>query len=284
MRKPYRTVLTIAGSDGSGGAGIQADIKTAAALECYGLSVITAVTSQNTSGVKAIQLLSEQCIREQFRAIIADIKIDAVKIGMLGSAGIIKTVATLLRELDGETPIILDTVLGSSGGTTLLPVEAIPVMMEELFPLAALITPNLPETAILLGMKQPPATSDSIEKAALSLLETGAASVLIKGGHGQGEECRDCLLYNNTFYWFSSKKVITGNTHGTGCTLSSAIAAYLARGESMASSVEKGKAYTVEALRAGAAYRLGEGSGPLHHCYRLWHQDGQTPRGERPIE
>jgi hydroxymethylpyrimidine/phosphomethylpyrimidine kinase len=270
MRKPYRTVLTIAGSDGSGGAGIQADIKTAAALECYGLSVITAITAQNTTGVKEILHLSEQCITEQFRAITTDIRIDAVKIGMLGSSGIIKAVAGLLRELEGDPPVILDTVLGSSGGTILLPSEAIPVMQEELFPLAALITPNLPETSILTGMKQPPSTTEAIEAAALKLQKTGASSVLIKGGHGKDSECRDCLLYNDRFFWFSSKKIMTGNTHGTGCTLSSAIAAFMARGECMEDAVEKAKSYTVEALQAGAAYRLGEGSGPLHHCYRLW--------------
>ena len=273
MRKAYRTVLTIAGSDGSGGAGIQADIKTFAALECYGLSVITAITAQNTRGVNRIYPMDEECIRDQFRSIISDIAIDAVKIGMLGSAGTIKTVAALieeLRELQGDPPIIIDNVLASSGGIALLPPEAIPLMKERLFPLASLITPNLPETALLTGMKEPPATQEAIEMAAWQLLETGAAAVLIKGGHGAGEECRDCLLYENRFFWFSSKKIMTGNPHGTGCTLSSAIAAFMARGESTDSAVAKAKEYLNEALQAGAAFHLGNGSGPLHHFYHFW--------------
>lgn len=265
----YVTVLTIAGSDGSGGAGVQADIKTIGALGGYALSVITAVTAQNTTGVKAIYPLGKQCISEQFRAIADDIRIDAVKIGMLGNSAVIKCVAGLLRELKNNPPVILDTVLRSSGGTTLLPLEALSVLKGELFPLAALITPNLPETAILTGMKQQPATDEAIEAAASLLHEAGAASVLVKGGHAEGEECRDCLLCNDRFIWFSSKKIETLNTHGTGCTLSSAIAAFMARGEKMESAVEKAKKYTVEALKAGACCQLGKGSGPLDHNFRL---------------
>ncbi len=270
MTKNYTTVLTIAGSDGSGGAGIQADIKTFAALECYGLSVITALTAQNTMGVLEVYPLDEKCIISQFRALSSDISIDAVKIGMLASAEIIRAVSLLLRELKGNPPIILDTILGSSGGRTLLSPEAIPVMKKELFPLAALITPNLPETALLTGMKLPPATREAIEDAAGILLESGAASVLVKGGHGEGDECSDCLLSENRFFWFHSKKIMSGNTHGTGCTLSSAIAAFMARGESTKSAVEKAKSYITEAIEAGAAFRLGHGNGPLHHCYRVW--------------
>ncbi len=268
--KKYTTVLTIAGSDGSGGAGIQADIKTFAALECFGLSVITALTAQNTTEVSSVYPLDDKCITGQFRSISADIAIDAVKIGMLGSISAIKTVSSLLRELKGNPPVILDTVLASSGGTALLPAEAIPLLKEELFPLASLITPNLPESALLTGMKHAPATPEEIEETAAKLLETGTASVLIKGGHGDSEECRDCLLYENQFFWFSSKKIMTGNTHGTGCTLSSAIAAFIARGETTDSAVGKAKAYIDEALEAGAAYRSGHGNGPLHHFYRFW--------------
>jgi len=270
MRKTYTTVLTIAGSDGSGGAGIQADIKTFAALECYGLSVITACTAQNTAGVRAVFPSSGKSVREQFRAISSDISIDAVKIGMLGSSAIIKVVSALLGELKGDPPVILDTVLGSSGGVLLLPSEAIPILKKELFPLASLITPNLPETAILAGLKKPPETPDAVEEAAARLLETGAGSVLVKGGHSKGGSCCDCLLYDNRFFWFSSKKIMTVNTHGTGCTLSSAIAAFMAKGESVDAAVGKAKAYIDEALRAGTAYRLGNGSGPLHHFHRLW--------------
>lgn len=270
MKTSYTTVLTIAGSDSSGGAGIQADIKTFAALECYGLSVITALTAQNSKGVNAIYPLDERCIREQFRSISTDISITAVKIGMLGSTAAVKTVAALLRELKGNPPIILDTVLASTAGMALLPVEAIPFLKGELFPLTSLITPNLPECALLTGMNYPPVTPEAIEESASKLLETGTASVLVKGGHGEGEECLDCLLYNNRYLWFSSKKIITGNTHGTGCTLSSAIAAFMARGERTDSAVAKAKVYINEALQAGAAYRFGHGHGPLHHFYRFW--------------
>jgi len=269
MRKNYVTVLTIAGSDGSGGAGIQADIKTVGSLDCYGLSVITAVTAQNTIGVREILLLPEQSVCEQFRAITDDISIDAVKIGMLGNSAIIRAVSGLLRELDNNPPVILDTVFGSSGGATLLPPEAIAVMKEELFPLASLITPNLPETAMLVGMELPPANKESIEAAAWMLHEAGADSVLIKGGHAEGNECRDCLLHKERFFWFSSERIITINSHGTGCTLSSAIAAFMAGGEEMESAVRKAKAYTVEALKSGARYHLGHGSGPLDHHFRF---------------
>ncbi len=270
MTKAFRTVLTIAGSDSSGGAGIQADIKTFAALECFGLSVITALTAQNTTGVNAIYPLTGKCIREQFWGICGDITIDAVKIGMLGSADAVIAVSGLLRELQGKPPVIVDTVLASSGGIALVPLKAIPIMKEELFPLASLITPNLPEAAMLAGLKLPPATQEAIEETAVKLLETGAASVLIKGGHGEGEECRDCLYIDNRFVWFSSKKIVTGNTHGTGCTLSSAIAAFMARGEDTEGAVKRAKEYLDGALQAGARYRLGSGSGPLHHFYRFW--------------
>ncbi len=270
MKKRYTTILTIAGSDGSGGAGIQADLKTFAALECYGLSVITALTAQNTRGINAVYPVSEASLVEQFRAIASDIPIDAVKIGMLGSATIIKSVACLLKELTGAPPVILDTILASSGGTPLLSEEAIDLMKETLFPLATLITPNIPETARLLGMKEVPATPESIEGAAMKLLENGASAILVKGGHGDDDNCRDCLLYGNRFFWFSSKKITTDNTHGTGCTLSSAIAAFMGRGEKMESAVEKAKNYLNEALLSGATYRLGSGNGPLHHQCRQW--------------
>ena len=268
--KEYTTVLTIAGSDGSGGAGIQADIKTCAALECYGLSVITALTAQNTLGVNTVYPLAATCVTEQFKAIVSDIAIDAVKIGMLGNAAIIKAVAALLNGLKGDPPIILDTILSSSSGTRLLPLEAIDLLKSELFPLASLITPNLPEAALLTGAKNPPATPEAIEECALKLLDIGTHAVLVKGGHSEENECRDCLLHNNRYYWFSSKKIMTNNTHGTGCTLSSAIAAFMAKGEKTEFAVKKAKKYLEEAMQAGANYQLGKGNGPLHHCYRLW--------------
>lgn len=270
MKKNYTTILTIAGSDGSGGAGIQADLKTFTALECYGLSVITALTAQNTTGVKSVYPLPERFIREQLEAILSDISIDAVKIGMLGSIGAIKAISASLQELKSPGVVILDTVLGSSGGTPLLPPEALSLMKEELFPLATLITPNLAETALLTDMQYPPLTRSEIESSANKLLKTGAASVLIKGGHGEGDECRDCLLYDNQYFWFCSKKITTSNSHGTGCTLSSAIAAFMAKGEGVDNAVRKAKGYLNEALLGGASYHLGRGNGPLHHACRQW--------------
>jgi hydroxymethylpyrimidine/phosphomethylpyrimidine kinase len=270
MERSYTTVLTVAGSDGSGGAGIQADLRTFTALECYGLSVITAVTSQNTLGVDDILVIDSPVVASQFSSIASDIGIDAVKIGMTGSCANIRTIASLLRGLPGNPPVILDTVLASTGGKAFLPVEAIPVIKNELFPLASVVTPNLREAAVLAGMKSVPDTRETIEEAAALISVSGASSVLVKGGHGSGTLCSDCLLWNETFSWFTSERVETINTHGTGCTMSSAIAAFMARGKKCDEAVKEAKVFVTEALKAGAAYRLGSGSGPLHHCYRLW--------------
>lgn len=270
MVQSYSTVLTIAGSDGSGGAGIQADLKTFAALGCYGLSVITAVTSQNTTGVKEIMVLEPHSLFSQFRAVASDIAIDAVKIGMTGGEESIKTIASLIRELPGNPPVILDTVLGSSGGKVFLKEKAITVMREELFPLTALVTPNLPEAAVLAGLENIPGSIEEIEEAAALISVSGAPAVLVKGGHGTGTHSSDCLLWNGSFSWHSSEKVDTPNTHGTGCTLSSAIAAHMAKGCDCPQAVTQAKVYVTEALKAGAAYRLGHGIGPLHHLFSLW--------------
>ncbi|MCE1273855.1 MAG: bifunctional hydroxymethylpyrimidine kinase/phosphomethylpyrimidine kinase [Chlorobiales bacterium] len=262
----YITVLTIAGSDGSGGAGIQADLKTIAASGCYGLSVITAVTAQNTLGVSASHQLSDGFIREQFETIFSDIRIDAVKIGMLGSGNAAETVSELLERLDG-VPVVFDTVLRSTGGKTLFPPEELAVMKERLFPLASLITPNLPESAVLAGLERVPATRDEVEECALLLHAGGARSVLVKGGHSEGGECRDCLLHEGRFHWYVNPRIETVNTHGTGCTLSSAIASQLAKGLDLPGAVERGIEYTRLALLAGASWRLGNGHGPLQHFF-----------------
>ncbi|NTU68544.1 MAG: bifunctional hydroxymethylpyrimidine kinase/phosphomethylpyrimidine kinase [Chlorobiaceae bacterium] len=262
--REYTTILTIAGSDGSGGAGIQADLKTIAAAGCYGLSVITAVTAQNTLGVTGSYLLPAGSIREQFKAIADDIRIDAVKIGMLGSKEAAETVAELLKTLEG-VPVVLDTVLRSTGGEALFPADGAGSMGRLLFPAASLITPNLPETAMLAGLDRQPSSREEIEQAALRLNRQGARSVLVKGGHGTGGECRDCLLHEGGFFWFANPRIETVNTHGTGCTLSSAIASGLAGGKGMVEAVERGIAYTRAALQAGAGLRLGHGHGPLQH-------------------
>uniref|UniRef100_Q3ASE2 hydroxymethylpyrimidine kinase n=1 Tax=Chlorobium chlorochromatii (strain CaD3) TaxID=340177 RepID=Q3ASE2_CHLCH len=271
--KRYTTVLTIAGSDGSGGAGIQADLKTFAALRCYGVSVITAITAQNTQGVSGVFPVENHCLQAQFEALQKDITFDAIKIGMLGSASTITTLAALLRALPTpRPPIILDTVLASSSGMALLPPSAIACMVSKLFPLATLITPNIPECALLAGKSAVPQTAQEIEAVAKELQAQGAASVLIKGGHGKSNECHDCLLWQERCQWFSAPMIATHNTHGTGCTLSSAIAAFMAKGYPLDNAVLQAKNYLNSALQAGAAYQLGmsaNGHGPLFHLWEL---------------
>ncbi|MBN1929642.1 MAG: bifunctional hydroxymethylpyrimidine kinase/phosphomethylpyrimidine kinase [Chlorobiaceae bacterium] len=265
MNEPrdYTTVLTIAGSDGSGGAGIQADLKTIAAHGCYGLSVITAVTAQSTMGVADVHPIPPAFIARQFGTIVSDIRVDAVKIGMLGPAENAEMVAELIAGLNG-VPIVLDTVLRSSSGAALFS-SASTAAMKRLFPLATLITPNLPEAALLTGRSSLPAGKTEIERIALELHQQGARSVLVKGGHWEGEMCHDCLLHEGRFFWFSNPKIATRNTHGTGCTLSSAIASELARKQEMPEAVSKGISYTRRALQVGANRKLGHGTGPLNH-------------------
>jgi len=270
------TILTIAGSDGSGGAGIQADIKTAAALGCYALSVITAITAQNTCEVQSTYPMTCECVTAQCRTLYSDIVIDAVKIGMLGSSAMTATAASLLRELPRPVPIVLDTILRSTSGSSLLATDARPVMKQELLPLVTLITPNLPEAAMLLGMESIPGAQEAVEEAAVALHRMGAHSVLVKGGHGSGPLSSDCLLHNGRITWFSADKIATRNTHGTGCTLSTAIASFLAGGAGMEEAVERAKKYATAAIKAAVAWEIGSGSGPLNHC--------QTPLGRRPIE
>ncbi len=268
-RKQYTTVLTIAGSDGSGGAGIQADIKTFSALGCYGLSVVTGITAQNTAGVRSSVALSPHFVAEQLKTLAEDIAINAIKIGMLSSESTAGAVAEALRSIR-PVPVILDTVLKSSSGTELVPKNAKKVIISELFPLATLVTPNLPEAAELAELETEPASKNDIEKAAVVLKEKGGAAVLIKGGHMTGNLSEDYLLSNKGSEWFSSPKITTKNTHGTGCTLSSAIAAFMAKGLDLHEAVREGRKYAIEALQAGAAFSFGKETGPLHHFYRFW--------------
>jgi hydroxymethylpyrimidine/phosphomethylpyrimidine kinase len=263
MMRNYTTVLTIAGSDGSGGAGIQADLKAIAANDCYGLSVITAVTAQNTLGVRSIHEIPPAFIAEQFETIAADIRIDAIKIGMLGSPDAAETVARLIETLDA-VPVVLDTILRSSSGKSLFDAKNM-ASMQRLFSLASLITPNLPEATLLTGRDKAPVSQVEIEKMAIELHRQGARSVLIKGGHGEDEYCNDCLLHEGRFFWYSNPKIDTINTHGTGCTLSSAIACEVVKGLPMNEAVKSAIAYTREALLAGASWRIGRGNGPLEH-------------------
>lgn len=267
--KTYRRALTLAGSDSGGGAGIQADLKTFAALGCYGASVITSLTAQNTTGVSAIYPVPPDFVAKQLLSVWQDIGFDAVKIGMLHSPEIIRVIAESLKRFQVAN-IVLDPVMIAKSGDRLLREEAVLSLTVELLPLAMVITPNLPEAAALLG--RPVESPEAMEAAARDLARLGPSAVLIKGGHLAGEICAD-LLYErseNKVTRFEALRVETINTHGTGCTLSAAIAAGLAHGYSLAEAVARAKDYLNGALRAGAGYRLGGGHGPVHHFWQFW--------------
>jgi hydroxymethylpyrimidine/phosphomethylpyrimidine kinase len=267
----YARVLAIAGSDSGGGAGIQADLKTIAALGCYGMTAITALTAQNTVGVRSIHSVPTDMLRDQIDAVVEDIGVDAVKIGMLHSAAVIRTVADAI-DRHGLRPVVLDPVMMSTSGAKLIDDGARAVLVSELFRRAVLVTPNLDEAALLVG--RPLATEKDMETAAQELLEMGARAVLIKGGHLAGEIVSDLLLATGApAHWMRAPRIATDNTHGTGCTLSSAIASQLALGADLQHAVELARAYVRAALEAGARVRTGAGSGPLNH--------GHTPEPMR---
>jgi len=270
--KRYRRALSIAGSDSGGGAGIQADLKTFSALGCYGMSVITALTAQNTVGVVGIFEVPPEFVARQVDAVLGDIGADAVKIGMLSSAGVIRIVAERLRE-HRVGRVVLDPVMVAKSGDRLLREEAVDALRSELVPLAEVITPNLPEAATLVGRSS--IRAEEMASVAERLLELGPRYVLVKGGHAGGEESSDLLVGRGEggeleTHWFSQERIMTENTHGTGCTLSSAIAAYRAHGVEVADAVARAKRYTSGAIRAGAEYTLGEGHGPVHHFFEVW--------------
>ena len=266
--KTYTRLLTIAGSDSGGGAGIQADLKTFAALGCYGLSVLTALTAQNTQKVTAIHPVPPAFIVDQLKAVLDDIGVDAVKIGMLHSPEVIGAVAKTLVDFR-VTNIVLDPVMVAKSGDKLLQDEAIDALKTELLPIATLITPNLPEASVLLS--RPVETFADMEQAAKDLSRLTVGAILIKGGHLESQESTD-LLYTSLgeTHLFPTQRIDTHNSHGTGCTLSSAIAAGLAKGLSVQESVGAAKVYLTNALRAGADYSLGNGHGPVHHFFAYW--------------
>ena len=265
----YTKVLTIAGSDSGGGAGIQADLKTFSALGCYGMTVITALTAQNTTGVTGIHAVPPSFAAEQMEAIFTDIGADAVKIGMLYSAELIQTVAAQLVKHKARN-IVLDPVMVAQSGDRLLQDDAVESLKKHLMPLAAVITPNLPEAAVLLGRDD--IQANEIETVAVSLAGYGSRSVLIKGGHFEDEDSSDFLFLSEEkrLEKLDGKRIPTQNNHGTGCTLSSAITAYLAKGEDLETAVRKAKKYISNAIRAGSDYSIGQGHGPVHHFYNFW--------------
>lgn len=261
----YARVLSIAGSDSGGGAGIQADLKTLSALGCYGMTAITAITAQNTQGVRAIHGVPPDMLRAQIDAVVEDIGVDAVKIGMLHAPEVVHVVADAIRR--HHLPhVVLDPVMVATSGDRLMADETVQVLVRELFPLATVVTPNLDEAALLLGRPIP--GIEALDDAARALLALGAPAVLLKGGHLPGDEVVDVLaLPDRTLQHLRSPRIATHNGHGTGCTLSSAIAAYLALDQALPEAVALARAYILGAIQAGAAVRTGHGHGPLNHGY-----------------
>lgn len=258
-----KTVLTIAGSDSSGGAGIQADLKTMLANGVYGMSVITALTAQNTTGVQGVLPVPPDFLALQLDSVFTDIAPDAVKVGMTAGEELIEVIAEKLVQY-GAKQIVADPVMVSTSGTALLRDTALESLKERLFPLAAVITPNLPETEVLTGRDI--RTPGTMERAAEEIGRQYGCAVLCKGGHREGG-ADDLLYYNGELYWFYGKRIDNPNTHGTGCTLSSAIASNLARGQELPEAVANAKEYLSGTLTA--MLELGKGNGPLHHGYRF---------------
>lgn len=263
-----KRLLTIAGSDSSGGAGIQADLKTFAAHGTFGMSVITAVTAQNTCGVTLVQNIDCDVVEAQIAAVFDDIRVDAVKIGMVSQPEIIRTIAKCLRKYKPAI-IVVDPVMISKSGYPLLAPEACETLVKELLPLATLVTPNLPEAEAISGMKV--AVKEEMRPVAEKIIALGAKAVLVKGGHL--ETMADDLLFDGKDeVWFTGKRIQTKNTHGTGCTLSSSLAANLAKGMELAEAVAASKAYVTEAIAHGL--ELGSGCGPTHHFVDLYRKAG----------
>jgi hydroxymethylpyrimidine/phosphomethylpyrimidine kinase len=262
-------VLTIAGSDSGGGAGIQADLKTFSALGSYGLSVITALTAQNTRAVTAIHDVPAAFVRAQLDAVLDDIEVHAVKIGMLSRPEVIEVVAEALESRAG-VPVVLDPVMVAKSGDRLLREDAVTALREALLPLATVVTPNLPEAGDLLG-HEPPTDPATMVAAAGRLRSLGAHAVLIKGGHLEGSDAVDVFDDGGREpLVLSLPRIATRNTHGTGCTLASAIAAHLARGLELREAVRQAKAYLAGALAGADRLAVGRGHGPVHHFHALW--------------
>ena len=258
-----KSVLTIAGSDSIGGAGIQADVKSITCNGCYAMTAITAMTAQNTLGVKSIQESSPEFLEDQIDAIFADIVPDAVKIGMVSNRKLIEIISRKLKEY-GAKNIVLDPVMVATSGAKLISEDAIEILKENLIPLATLITPNIPESEILSGMKIE--TEEQMVYAAKHISEKFKTAVLVKGGHSIND-ANDVLYADGKFLWFPQERIENSNTHGTGCTLSSAIASHLAKGEPIECAINSAKKYLTECLKAGLD--LGKGSGPLMHNYKF---------------
>jgi hydroxymethylpyrimidine/phosphomethylpyrimidine kinase len=266
------SALSIAGSDPSGGAGIQADLKAFSANKVYGMSVITALTAQNTIGVRGVHVLPAPFVAEQIHAILDDIHVDAIKIGMMANAEIIEAIADSLQSHQ-HIPVVLDPVMIAKGGRPLLEEKAVARLKQRLFPLTDLLTPNLPEAASLLGVDIAK-NREEIELQGKALLKLGVKAVLMKGGHFSAKDSPDVLISKTELQWFEGQRIATKNTHGTGCTLSATLAAELAKGETLENAVRHAKSYLLGAIQNADRLNIGSGHGPTHHFYRLWNGNG----------
>jgi len=267
FRSQHPAALTIAGSDSGGGAGIQADLKTFSALGVFGTSAITALTAQNTQGVTRVQAVEPGMAAAQISAVIDDIAINAIKIGMLATADLILEVTEAVEEL--SSPIVLDPVMIATSGDPLLADDAVETLKTALLPRATVLTPNLPEAARLL-CQDTAATEDHVIAQGFALLELGPKAVVMKGGHGRGESCRDYLITAETVTAYEAPRLKTRNTHGTGCTLSSALTAELAKGTLLSDAMERCHGWLHEAIRASDLINIGKGHGPVHHFHEIW--------------
>jgi hydroxymethylpyrimidine/phosphomethylpyrimidine kinase len=260
--------LTIAGSDSSGGAGIQADLKTFAALGVYGASAITALTAQNTQGVTGIHVVPPEFVRAQIDAVFGDLEVGAVKIGMVAQLSSIDAIVDALKRWS-PGHVVLDPVMIATSGDRLLAAEAVDALRQKLIPLATIVTPNLPEAAALLNGSVA-ASEAAIEGQGRKLLALGCPAVLIKGGHGEGSESIDYLFSASGCVTLSASRVATQNTHGTGCSLSSAIAAELAKGAELETAVRNAKSFVSAAIAAADRFTVGHGHGPIHHFHSFY--------------
>lgn len=261
-------VLSIAGSDPSGGAGIQADIKAISANGAFAMAAITALTAQNSQGVTGIHLVPPAFVQDQITATFTDIRVDAIKIGMIANAGIADAVAQALQG-NADIPIVLDPVMIAKGGAALLQPDAVNTLRDVLLPLATVLTPNLPEAAHLLNTGTATTRGEMVTQGS-ALCALGARAVLMKGGHLEGADSPDCLVTPDTVTWFEAPRTLTANTHGTGCTLSSALAAHLAKGHSVADATAAAKSYVAQAIAHAGDLSVGTGHGPTHHFASLY--------------
>ncbi|MEO9169206.1 MAG: bifunctional hydroxymethylpyrimidine kinase/phosphomethylpyrimidine kinase [Aestuariivirga sp.] len=259
--------LTIAGSDSGGGAGIQADLKSFSALGVYGASVITAVTAQNTKTVAAVHAIPTAMVEAQIKCVLEDLDVKAIKIGMLATAEIIAAVADALREFKGA--IVLDPVMVAKSGDSLLDQSAVSALLQHLVPRATLLTPNVPEAAKLLS-RTPATLLDEMLAQGEALCGKGASAVLMKGGHARGSTCVDLLVTPQMHWRFEAPRLATRNTHGTGCSLSSAITAELAKGKTLHEAVARAHSWLHEAIKHADGLNIGHGHGPVHHFHEWW--------------